>query len=239
MRLIPSNPPNVTDRAVRRAWTAVAAVALIILVGGVTWLVRLSLENDAQERSIAESDAARDELSERLDNEHAAAQTLAEQVKRLGGKPAVEPGEAPAGPPGPAPTQTQVRAAVADYCAGDRCKPVVTRSQVNQAVANYCANGACRGRDGVSTDGTDGKPGADGTDGTDGTDGPPGPGPTDEQIAQAVADYCADSKCVGKPGADGKDGTSITDVTCDRGTGTFVFTFSDGTTRTVECSPVG
>jgi hypothetical protein len=127
------------------------------------------------------------------------------QVKRLGGKPVVDPPAVPAqGERGPGPTDAQVKAAVADYCAGDRCKPTVSRSQVAAAVAAYCAGGLCQGKDG-----TDGGPGADGTDGTngaDGADGAPGPGPTDEQIAAAVEAYCDGGGNCGEDGADGQDG---------------------------------
>ncbi|HKY59219.1 MAG TPA: hypothetical protein VJL80_14375 [Aeromicrobium sp.] len=204
MRLIPSTPPNVTVRTVRLAWSAVGVIAFLILIGGIIWLVRLSIENDAQERSIAESDAALAKLSKQADDEHAAAQALKEQVKRLGGKPVAEPGEPPVGPQGPGPTASQVKAAVVDYCAGDRCKPTVSRSQVAAAVADYCAGGRCLAKDG--TDGGPGQDGSDGADGADGTDGAPGPGPTDEQIAAAVAAYCDGGGNCGEDGADGQDG---------------------------------
>lgn len=210
-------------------------IALSLAMGAIGLGAALALNGVADIRGDLEaSNTDRTELRSDLAKQKEASTALAEQVKRLGGKPVVDP---PAtnvpGPPGPAPTATQVNAAVADYCAGDRCKPVVSRAQVSKAVADYCANGRCRGKDAFSVDGKDGD------DGSDGKDGEPGPGPTAEQIGQAVADYCADSKCAAKDGTDGKDGTSITEIACDRGTGSFVFTFSDGSTRTVECSPVG
>lgn len=169
---------------------------------------------------------------------------LGEQVKRLGGKPVVDPPATPTqGERGPGPTAAQVRAAVADYCAGDRCKPTVSRSQVAAAVADYCAGGLCQGEDG-----TNGGPGADGTDGTDGangtngTDGAPGPGPTDEQIAAAVEAYCADGKCRGEKGdagTDGKDATITPSGTdCPDGERVSgVHLLADGS-LTVSCAPL-
>jgi hypothetical protein len=193
------------------------------------------------DHDLDESKADRANLRALLNEQESASQTLAEQVRQLGGKPAVEPGDPKPGPAGPAPTEAQVRAAVADYCGtGNRCKPTVSRSQIAEAVADYCAKGACIGDRG--------------RDGKDGSTGPQGPGPTSDQIATAVAAYCAGGKCTGPAGKDGKDGapgapgkdgakgdtgTSVSGVECDRGTGTFVFTFSDGSSRTVECSPLG
>lgn len=206
MRLLPENPPNISERAVRRAWTVVGVLAAIVLIATVIGLFRLSESNESLSNKVEHSEAELAKLSRQADDDHAAARALEEQVKRLGGKPVAEPGEPPAGPQGPGPTESQVRAAVADYCAGDRCKPTVSRSQVAAAVADYCTGGLCQGEDG-----TNGGPGADGADGSDGANGAPGPGPTDEQIAAAVAAYCADGKCKGEPGQDGKDGANGAD----------------------------
>lgn len=168
---------------------------------------------------------------------------LGEQVKRLGGKPVVDPPATPTqGERGPGPTAAQVQAAVADYCAGDRCKPTVSRSQVAAAVADYCAGGLCQGKDG-----TNGGPGTDGTDGAngaDGTDGAPGPGPTDEQIAAAVAAYCTDGKCRGEKGdsvkGDTGDTGSVTpgDYTCPDGQWITAIHVAEGGAMTVDCSPL-
>ena len=152
------------------------------------------------EDSRADNTSLRSDLNE----QEAASTALAEQVKRLGGKPVVDPPATPAqGERGPGPTAAQVKAAVADYCAGDRCKPTVSRSQVADAVADYCAGGRC-----LAKDGTDGGPGQDGTDGADGADGA---GPTDEQIAAAVAAYCDGGGNCGEDGADGQDGEDGSD----------------------------
>lgn len=106
----------------------------------------------------------------------------------------------PPGARGPGPTETQVRAAVKEYCAEtDNCDP--TDVQIEQAVADYCANDACVG--------TEGARGEDGADGLDGLDGVAGQSATDAQIDAAVQRYCAaqpSGGCTGSDGADGEPG---------------------------------
>lgn len=98
------------------------------------------------------------------------------------------------GPPGPGPTEAQVRAAVREYCDQDElCNP--TEAQVEAAVDAYCADDACAG--------------SEGEDGTPGEDGQPGADATDAQVDAAVARYCAaqpGGSCVGADGEDGSDG---------------------------------
>lgn len=187
-------------------------VALAIIMGAIGLVAALAL-NGVQEMAadLREANADRARVHAELDEQEKAAadhleqmKALTEQVERLGGKPVVD---LPSTSPGTGPTATQVKAAVADYCAGDRCKPTVSRSQVAAAVADYCAGGLCQAKDG-----TNGGPGKDGTDGADGADGAPGPGPTDEQIAAAVEAYCAGGNC-GKDGKDGTDGADGKDAT--------------------------
>lgn len=236
MRLFPSTPPDITDRTVRRVWTLFIVLAVLVMLAGVYWLVHLSDQNAGQAKALEALETERAKISKGLDEQRDASAALEEQVKRLGGKPVVDPANPTAPPRALGPTDAQVKAAVADYCTGDRCAPTVSRSQVAAAVAAYCAGGTCRGKDGVGTDGQDG---------TDGTDGAPGPGPTADQIAAAVEAYCAVGNCRGDDGTDGtngtdgKDGRSIESVQCDSGVGTFTFTYSDGTTQTVQCSPAG
>lgn len=61
------------------------------------------------------------------------------------------------------------------------------------------------GSDGLNgSNGTDGAPGKDGINGTNGAVGPAGPGPTDDQIADAIAAYCnAHDQCRGPAGPPG------------------------------------
>lgn len=217
-------------------------VAMAIVMGTIGLVAALALDG-VQEMAadLDQTEADNAKINAELNEQESASQALAEQVKRLGGKPVVDP---PAVTPsqgerGPGPTASQVRAAVADYCAGDRCKPTVSRSQVAAAVADYCAGGLCQAKDG-----TNGGPGKDGTDGADGADGAPGPGPTDEQIAAAVEAYCAGGNC-GKDGKDGTDGADGKDATftpsgmdCPEGERVNgVHLLADGS-LTVSCAPL-
>lgn len=75
-----------------------------------------------------------------------------------------------------------------------------TGEEIFGAVESYCATPllACKGDPGVS--------GQDGQDGQDGSNGANGLNASPEQIAQAVADYCAANN--GCKGADGTNGTN-------------------------------
>lgn len=108
---------------------------------------------------------------------------------------------------GPGPTAAQVNQAVATWCSGGRCIGKPTTAQVLAAVTTICANGAC-----------DGPPGTDGTNGTDGNDGVDGQNATPEQIATAVAAYCADDNCRGAKGDKGDKG--------EPGTSAYPFSFT-------------
>lgn len=172
----------------------------------------------------------------------------------------------------------QVSVAVGRFCAFGQCAKPPTPSQVSSAVVAFCADGACDGKDGV-----DGKPGDVGQNGDPGVDGRPGspgadslvpgplgpvgipgvngPAPTPEQVATAVADYCATrGNCTGLTGpqgpagadsivpgpqgpagvdgAPGAAGRGITSVTCaDQRPTVLTFTYTDGTTDAVTCTP--
>jgi hypothetical protein len=111
-------------------------------------------------------------------------------------------------------------------------QPVVTA-----AIAAYCTGDKCVG-----------KPGSVGPEGDKGDKGEPGadaPKVTDEELLkaaqQALSAYCSlDSKpCEGPPGPTGKDGAQgdkgrgVTGVKC-QDDGTWLFSYSDGSTDTVE-----
>jgi hypothetical protein len=84
-----------------------------------------------------------------------------------------------------APTQSQISAALIEYCASGRCdSKAPTQQQILEAVATYCAGGICKG-----------------SDGSKGADAQP---ITADQILAAVTSYCADGRCKGA------DGQSIT-----------------------------
>jgi hypothetical protein len=99
-----------------------------------------------------------------------------------------------------APSQAQVNAAVAAYfTAHPYSPPGPTNTQLRAAVAAYltahppaAGSPGSTGPSGASGDpGQVGQPGPAGATGEPGPSGPPGPGPTDDQIAQAVAAYAA------------------------------------------------
>lgn len=120
------------------------------------------------------------------------------------------------GPAGPPPSPDQVRNAVDAYLIAhppEGGKPP-TDGQVAAAVAMYCSSGACRGSDGAT--GAAGPAGQSIT-GPQGATGPAGPGPADDQVAGAVAAFCAaHAGCVGATGATGPAGPAV---------GSFSFTF--------------
>jgi hypothetical protein len=256
MRLLPENPPNITERAVRRAWTVVGVLAVIVLVVTVIGLVRLSDSNESLTNKVEQSDADRAELSERLDREEAdsakqkkASVALAAQVERLGGKPVVDPANPSAPPVALGPTNAQVRAAIKVICVGEQslCSP--TQAQVKVALAAIC--GDCRGEDAETpANGRDGNDGQDGPGATDAQidaavarvcaeDGCRGPGPTDQQVDERIAAYCTNGGDCGQDGKDGANG-SVTpgDYTCPDGQWITAIHVAEGGAMTVDCSPL-
>lgn len=241
MRLrLPENPPNISDRAIRRVWLAVGVLTALVLVAAVLVLVWFSSQTQGLARELERSDAERAKLSKRVDDEHAAAQTLAEQVKRLGGKPVVEPGEPQQGDSVAEATDAQVLAAVSVICTGVRspCKP--NQAQIKTALKVMCG-GSCRGKAGQ-----DAKPPKDGQNATDeqidaaiarhcAEDGCRGPGPTDQQIDDRIAAYCAGG---GDCGTDGKDG-SVTpgDYACPDGEFIRAVHVGEDGAMTLTCAP--
>lgn len=181
-------------------------LALVAAMGLIGYgLFSLGHRVDTLGLQLEESRTDRASLRAELNEQESASQALAEQVKRLGGKPVVDPakvGHIP-GPPGPA-------------------GPEGPRGPA--------------GKDGADgADGEDGTAGADGAEGEPGPAGPPGPpGPAGSAGADG-ADGADGTN--GTDGADGEDGRSVESVSCDRGFGTFTFTYSDGSTQTVQCTP--
>ena len=257
MRLLPENPPNITERAVRRAWTVVGVLAVLVLVVTVIGLVRLSDSNESLTDKVERYDADRADLSKRLDIAEAdsaeqkkASVALAEQVERFGGKPVVDPANPSAPPVALGPTNAQVRAAIKVICGGEQslCSP--TQAQVKVALTAICG-GDCRGKDAEPPkDGRDGNDGQDGPGATDAQidaavarvcadDGCRGPGPTDQQVDERIAAHCADGGCKGDDGDKGEPG-SVTpgDYTCPDGEWITAIHVVEGGAMTVDCSPL-
>jgi len=258
---MPTRPPIRSDRAVRRAWAILIACAVIFAALLVAWLVHLSHENDHLSRVVNRSQSDRDQIRRDLTAQQRAAQALAQQVKRLGGKPVVNPTsppattgpQGPAGARGPAPTAAQIERAVAAYCSTGRCGKRPTQAQVRAAVAAYCSGGTCTGPAGKN--GTNGKDSTvPGPQGPQGATGPQGPGPTDEQIAAAVRDYCAGGACKGPQGDTGPQGPagpagpqgpagadgSVTpgDYTCPDGQYVTAIHVGSGGSMTLDCASI-
>lgn len=218
----------------RRHWLPLVGALAIILLGGwvaitqegsndrVDQLEAALLERDTTVSSVAQQ--AADQDAQRA----AEINALRGQILAKGEEPVVPPAEPTSpgvqvvpgeqgrpGERGPGPTDTQVRAAVADYFAANPPQPgrTPTDVEVAAAVAAYCnARGGCRGPGGV--------PGAAGQDGQDGDTvvgpqgpaGAQGPGPTQEQVAAEVAAFCSTGACVGPTGPQGPAGQAAPTV---------------------------
>lgn len=236
------------DTKTRRIRMAgIIAFALGLIAFGVSgWIVYASTLNAANEGAITadqvKAECARGVLSGKICDQ------AKDTEKAVEDAPAVVTVEGKTGEPGRPATAAETYAAVRLWCAaGTRCKPPgPTQRQVNMAVSALCGTGdRCRGEDGVVTQaqvdmavvalcGVN----AERCRGADGED------MTQEQANAAMVAYCAarEDKCVrtGEPGGEGPkgdEGRGITDVTCTGGTGTFTFTYSDGTTSEEACGP--
>lgn len=187
------------------AYSLPVLIIILLLSAGTVWQIA-ELKDDykrADQRATTFENRLDKTEQEKRDSDLAAAQ-LAEQVKDLGKKPVVDPGEPVTGPQGEQgrpPTPAEISLAVQSYCSGGRCDGKnPTAAQVARAVSVYCNDrDNCRG--------------PEGTQGEPGSEGPQGPGPTNAQVAQAVADYCADGRCKGAQGDPGPTGqTGVVDV---------------------------
>jgi hypothetical protein len=108
-------------------------------------------------------------------------------------------------------------------------EPVVTPSQLPQIGA-------------TGATGPMGPQGVSGRNGKRGATGARGPGPTNAQVAEGVAAYCASGRCVGPRGPSGQDGKDGADGQPGQSAYPFTFTFTvalnpvQSTTYTVTCS---
>lgn len=216
------------------SWMALVAVAALLGLGLLALVLRVGALDSALDESRADRRALHSELDEQeaaTEAQKAATEALGQQVERLGGKPVVNPSK---NPPlvASGPTAAQIDAAVKECFSSGVCVGKATQTQVNAAVVTYCS----------TRNGCTGRPGADSDE--PGPQGETGPAPTAAQIYQATAEWCSvDDRCKGEkgdkgdPGDTGPAGRSIESVTCDQGLGTFTFTFSDGTSQTVQCTP--
>lgn len=158
-------------------------------------------------------------------------------------------------------TSAQVQGAVEALCSRETCAVPPTMAQVTQAVTTLLATGDYDGKDG--DDGKDAPlpdPGElqalatqavlayceSGPQCDPGQDGDDGPTADDvqamvaievgRQVGAAVAEHCAKQPggtCEGGVGAAGSDGVGIADVECPEPDNDWIYTFTDGTTKTV------
>lgn len=193
----------------RRSRPWILPLVSMLLVGLLLGFVLYQLDHLSSRLDQSQTD--RQQLHDQLVTQQHAAEQLAKQVRRMGGTPVVTPSPA-----------------VSGDAAG--------------AVGPIGPSGPPGPR------GIAGRPGKNGTTGASGAAGAPGPagssgvsgakGDTGATGAKGDTGAVGATGPQGPAGADGAPGTSITSVDCTSGVGTFVFTFSDGTTRTVTCDPV-
>jgi len=127
------------------------------------------------------------------------------RIVALGGTPVAGPAGA-IGPAGPPPSLSEVEDAVSRYCTQVSCGIPPSAGQVAQAVSTFCdVHAQCTGPGGKA--GRNGNNGLNGHNGASGATGAEGPGPTSDQVAAAVASYCAaHNQCQGPPGPTGATG---------------------------------
>ncbi|MGH3096489.1 MAG: hypothetical protein ACRDMV_10895 [Streptosporangiales bacterium] len=211
-------------RGHRRMWVALA-VLLVCVIGGVAYL-SVSLHSASNRIDV---------LSRQASSNAGAAQTLASQVRSMGGTPKVPaPQQGAAGPRGargPGPSQQQINQAVAGYLTGHPPEhgKDATPGMVAAAVAGYLTKhppqpGRPPTQDEISTATAsylDAHPGQ--FQGTQGAAGPAGKNATTAQVSAAVAAYCGShGGCagpagpVGPSGEQGSQGVSVTDVAFQR-----------------------
>lgn len=209
--------------------TVTLIVAIASLVGWSVW----SLAHARSQARLAAGNAAdiATQIRDACERDGETARELGDLCDR-----AVEVEEDPVVDP-PLPSREQVRDAVENYlianppASGEPGRPggagrPPTDAEIDAAVARFCQGGFCRGDRGVPGErgepGEDGEPGKDGESitGPEGPQGPPGetivgptgPGPTDAQVAAAVAAYCdAHGECRGEQGPQGEPGADSTE----------------------------
>lgn len=195
--------PVPTDRFM----TAARVVFVATMVAALGWIVWMLLQQDATlDRSIQQVERQQEKIAKADAERTAIAKGLAranQKLTSLGEPPVLITGPTgPSGPAGASATRAQVLEAVTLWCStSNTCEGKrPTRAQVAVALRDYCAGRAqCLGPAGADgQDGADGTDGTDGEDGQDGATGPQGPGPSAEQIATAVAEFCGEGNCDGE-----------------------------------------
>lgn len=172
----------------RWGWLSGAVLMAVLLGWGSYYVGHLRAQNEALATALDQ------QRGQAIDAGQTPVVPPADEIRE---DPEVVEVPGPQGEPGPGPTDEQIAAAVARWCAQFGCSRGPTPAQVAAAVAQFCdANGECRG-----PAGDDGEPGRPGQPGAD------APPITDEEIDAAVARWCgARDECRGPAGADGAPG---------------------------------
>jgi hypothetical protein len=186
----------------RRDWVRITIVTLLgLLFLATTWQLGSARtgEQEARSTSLSLAEQVQAECDEPAVEVDLTICRQAEQIIDDPQNPDVPEGppgdQGQKGPAGRAPTVAEIEAAVLAVL---RTNPELTEPQIIVAVADYLAE----------------HPPPPGPAGAQGGQGEPGAAATAEQIAAAVADFCADGACQGKQGDPGPPG----DFTCPAGT---------------------
>lgn len=242
-----------------RQVTAGKAVFGVVVVLAVVWFVVMLLRQDGainkqgahiedvetSASALASSASALASANTRQDD------LLREANRRLrrAGEPTVPIPPTPTavqGERGPGPTAAELRTELRTVCATTSlCRPSISAAALDAAVDRWCdAHSDCTAPAVPGPTGPPGSPGATGgvgpagppgPSGPAGETGPQGPGPTDEQLAAAVAAYCAGGNCKGE---DGKDGSVVPGTyACPDGEAMVGFTVDDAGVVAPSCRP--
>lgn len=170
-----------------RAVSVAIAVAVLTALALLVWLIFTVAGLSAQ---LKDADRRLDQAKARYSENQAHAAALADQVRALGDRPVVEPGDPVPGPQGipgvpgpvgPPPSFAEVVAALAQYCQGGRCRGPAGPAGEDGAPGprGFAGDDGATGPQGPPGQSVTGPPGPQGPRGETGASGPRGePGPT-------------------------------------------------------------
>lgn len=183
-------------------WATAIAAALVAVA--LAWIaVGADRQSDRVDRQDEQIAALVQALADEQSNAEAEGLTpVAPPPDDLLDDPEYEPLPGPSGPPGPAPTQAQIAAEVANYFEKHPLAGQPTAAELAAAVASYLADHPAEVPDDrlyeamaaylAANPPPAGAPGQDGKDGATGAQGDPGPPPTRAEIQEAVEAYMAE-----------------------------------------------
>ena len=145
--------PVPSSRTLRWLTNVVIGLAVVAFGVIMWTLVSLRGQVDAQQHDLHRADTARRDLAAAVDKQQAALEKANRRLVDAGKPPVTPPPtpsvvtgpQGVQGVPGPPPTSAAVLQAVTLYCAVHSCSEPPSDPQVAAAVAGYCANGRCQG----------------------------------------------------------------------------------------------